>query len=173
MSRLRNKRMHNFLTKFDQNLTKVESVLAGSLVLIATMIGFLQIILRYVFQAGLIWANEVVTMLVVFGVFIGISTAAGQDKHIRFDIVVNCLPSTQRLLNRFFTNLLSLSFAICMLIFGIKYLIFLSIFGGRSSASGIPSIYPFSIIAISGMFLSIRYIVKLMELYRLFRRLYH
>ncbi|MEM6511846.1 MAG: TRAP transporter small permease [Pseudomonadota bacterium] len=59
----------------------------GSMVAVA----FLQIILREVFSTGVIWANELVRILVLWLAIVGAVAAARDNRHIRIDLLSHLL----------------------------------------------------------------------------------
>lgn len=84
------------MARLDRWLTGLEHFLLGTSLLGASVILFANVILRYFFSKGLVWAEESVRYLIVWMVFIGSSVAARQASHINVDVLVNLLPPTIR-----------------------------------------------------------------------------
>lgn len=80
----------------DRVLTAVERILLGSALLGASAILFGNVVLRYFFAQGLVWAEESVRYLIIWMVFVGGAMAARQSSHINVDVVVNLLPERIR-----------------------------------------------------------------------------
>ncbi|MEM1174471.1 MAG: TRAP transporter small permease [Pseudomonadota bacterium] len=55
-------------------------------------VAFLQIVLREVFSTGVIWANELVRILVLWLAIVGAVAAARDNRHIRIDLLSHLLP---------------------------------------------------------------------------------
>lgn len=57
-----------------------------------TLLSFGQIILREVFETGVIWADELVRLLVLWLAMVGAVAATRDDRHIRIDALSHLLP---------------------------------------------------------------------------------
>lgn len=75
-----------------------ENIIAGILG-VMTLITFVNVVLRYVFNHSLIWGLEVVLILFAWLVLLGISYGFKKTSHLGVDAVINMLPSRgQRIL---------------------------------------------------------------------------
>ncbi len=61
-----------------------------------TILTFAQVVMRYVFNAGMIWALEATVYLFAWLIMIGISYAVRVHAHIGVDVVVKMLPAASR-----------------------------------------------------------------------------
>jgi TRAP-type C4-dicarboxylate transport system permease small subunit len=66
---------------------KIVLVLMGTLVTLV----FLQVILRYFFSSGMVWAEELERFIFVWLMFLGITLGVYKKKHIAVDLVVEML----------------------------------------------------------------------------------
>lgn len=85
-------------------------LLLGAMILLAT----LQIVMRNGFDAGFIWADETLRLMVLWLAMAGAVAAARADKHISIDVLSRFLPLRGRALARIITNLFTS--AICGLL---------------------------------------------------------
>lgn len=93
-------------------------LMLGLVALIATAMGTLAVVSRYLFSLPISFSDEVVTYLVVWSLLIGVGVGEWQNVHIRATIVVERLgPRTQLWLTRA-TLVLTVAFAAVMIAYG-------------------------------------------------------
>jgi C4-dicarboxylate transporter DctQ subunit len=74
-------------------LDRLEEYLTAALLAAMTLLAFVQVVLRYVFDSGLIWALEATTYLFGWLVLIGLSIGVRRNSHIAIDLVSEHLPA--------------------------------------------------------------------------------
>jgi TRAP-type C4-dicarboxylate transport system permease small subunit len=89
--------------------------------LFAAMFGaiILQIVLRYVFNAPLVWTDELASYLFVWISFLGWTTATRKRIHIGIGLVADRLPARGRRLLHGFWCVCTIAFALVLLVIGI------------------------------------------------------
>lgn len=75
---------------------RVEEGLIALLLAAMTLLTFTQVVLRYVFNTGFVWALEATGYMFVWLVLFGISYAVRVHAHIGIDVVVKALPGAAR-----------------------------------------------------------------------------
>ncbi len=75
---------------------RLEEGVMALLLAAMTILTFTQVVLRYIFNAGFVWALEATTYLFAWMVLIGISYGIRTGAHIGIDLVVKALPLTLR-----------------------------------------------------------------------------
>jgi TRAP-type C4-dicarboxylate transport system permease small subunit len=65
----------------------------GAIILVAIAINFFNIVGRYVFLTPLPWAEEVLSFLVIWGVFLGAVAACYDNRHLVMDLFVGSVPT--------------------------------------------------------------------------------
>ena len=75
-------------------------VLAGMVI-----VAFLQIIAREVFDTGVIWANELIRLMVLWLAMVGAVAACRDNRHIRIDLLSHLLPEKAVTAIRIFVDL--------------------------------------------------------------------
>ena len=85
-----------FLRWLDRSLARLEDLLI--IVMVATIAGILSlgVVLRYVFNDPLTWAEEFVITLFVWAVMLGVPSALRSRMHIRIDVVILRLSASAR-----------------------------------------------------------------------------
>lgn len=86
-----------------------------------TLLTFLQVVLRYVFNTGLLWALEATTYMFGWLVLIGISYCVRERAHIGVDALVRLLPPAARRAVGLLVLALTLVYTGLMLYGGIVY----------------------------------------------------
>ncbi len=103
------------LKKFHQCLLKTETGLLVGLLLLMIVIAVVQIVMRNFMGAGLIWAESLLRITVLWLALLGAMVASRNNEHIAIDVVVNKLPETLRKfviqLTRLFTAFICLTVA--------------------------------------------------------------
>lgn len=72
-----------------------EAALIGCLALMALLV-FSNVVLRYAFDSGLAWSEELARLLFVWLIFLGAVHASRQHAHLGFDSLVRRLPAAGR-----------------------------------------------------------------------------
>lgn len=75
------------LVRFQRELTRVETVLAGLSLLLLVALTLAQIVARNLFETGLPAADALTRHLVLYIAFLGAALAAQAQRHIRIDVV--------------------------------------------------------------------------------------
>ncbi len=86
-----------------------------------TLITFIQVVLRYVFNQGFTWALELTTVCFAVMIFVGISYGVRVGAHIGVDALVKLLPSGRRRVVSVLAVLLCLVYAGIVLIGSYEY----------------------------------------------------
>lgn len=119
----------------DANLEKYCCVVLMS---VMTLIIFIQVVARYVFQNSLSWSEELARYIFIWLVYLGISYGCQMRKHIKIDAALGLFPKNLRKYIVIVGDLFFLAFAVYVAYTGFGY----SIKQTRvSSAMGIPFKY--------------------------------
>ncbi len=81
----------NLLRRMNDAVAKVELWLLVFIVLTMVILAFLQVLLRNVFDQGILWGDTFLRHLVLWVGFIGASLATKDEKHINIDILTRFL----------------------------------------------------------------------------------
>ncbi len=92
-------------------LDRLEEWIVITMLAAMTLLTFLQVVLRYVFNSGFVWALELTTIFFAAMIFVGISYGVRVGAHIGVDAIVNKLPSGARRATSIVVVLLCLVYA--------------------------------------------------------------
>lgn len=87
-------------------LNNLEDLVAALFISITTILVIINIILRYIFNSGLVWSEEVATGCFVWSVFIGAVAVFKHRGHVGVDIIVKKLPETLQCFVRLVTDVI-------------------------------------------------------------------
>src|SRR5690606_35740627 len=98
-------------------LHRAEEMLLGLILAAMTLLTFVQVILRYVFNSGLLWGLEATLYLFGWLVLLGISYGVRTHAHIGVDIAVKALPIGPRRIVGILVVAASIGYA-CLMFYG-------------------------------------------------------
>jgi TRAP-type C4-dicarboxylate transport system permease small subunit len=104
-----------FLEKLNTLVANIETILLVFIVLAMVLLSFLQVILRNVFEQGILWGDIFLRHLVLWVGFIGASLATKENKHINIDVLGRILRGRKRLIAQGITQFFS-AFIVLILI---------------------------------------------------------
>ncbi|HRX59675.1 MAG TPA: TRAP transporter small permease [Candidatus Competibacter sp.] len=119
------------------------------LLALMVLISFVQVIARYIFSTGFVWALELVTFLFAWLVLFGVSYGIKVGAHIGIDILVRQFPRGLRRIVGLVAVLCCCAYCIIMLIGAIEYVSKLYSIGIEAQDLPIPRWIPFIILPIS------------------------
>lgn len=91
-------------------IDRIEEVLISILLGLSTLLVFAQVVARYVFNAGITWAPELVQHFFLWTVMIGASYGFKHGVHLGVDVLMKKLPEVQRRIMALIAVLISLGF---------------------------------------------------------------
>lgn len=95
-------------------IDRLEEILISVLLGVATILVFAQVVARYVFNAGITWAPELVQHLFLWTVMIGASYGFKHGVHLGVDVLMKKLPPAPRRIMALVAVVISLGFSIYM-----------------------------------------------------------
>ena len=98
-------------------LDRLEEWIVTIMLALMTLLTFSQVVMRYVFNSGFVWALELTTVFFAVMIFVGISYGVRVGAHIGVDALVKLLPSGARRATSIVVVLLCLLYA-GMVIYG-------------------------------------------------------
>ena len=147
-------------------LSFVETYFTGILMLVTSLMIFLQVILRYVFSYSIIWAEEFARYGIVWFVFLGSSLAVREGKHASVDVLIRLLPGKPQKVFDILDIAISILFLAVVLWFGGRMVVRIRQIGNITPALQIPMYIPYLAIPIGALMMIYRYVEKLIEVIR-------
>lgn len=145
------------MSRFNWLVSRAEEIIIGTLIFLASLILFSNVVARYLFNAGFPWAEEVVRYQIVWMVFLGASVAAREGIHIGVDILAKFSPPSVAKLIRLLVNLISVVFALMLVFFGADLISQTRMFGQVSPALQVPMWLVQLAIPVGGGLMAIRF----------------
>ena len=102
-------------------LTNLDAIITGATLTICVVLVNANVLMRYFFNTPIHWAEEVVTSLFVWTVFIGSAYAYRKHSHLGVDILVNILPGKVKSVVKVVMSVVELLVLIMLTVISSKY----------------------------------------------------
>lgn len=93
------------LRALDRLLVRVETIFLVVFLSLMVLLAFVQVLLRNVFDGGIIWGDPLVRQMVMWSGFMGAAVAASQDRHISIDALTQFMKGRAKDIVRVVTSL--------------------------------------------------------------------
>lgn len=107
-----------------KTLVKAENYFVGIMIILATLLLFTNIILRYFFNANTTWAEEFVRYSMIWITFIGMAICFKKGIHFSVDVLIKSLPDKGSRLLQIIINIISIIFMLMLIYYGMEITIF-------------------------------------------------
>ena len=128
----------NVFKIIDQYTEQAEKIVMGVGLLAISAIVFINVILRYFFEASLVWSEELARYIVVWVTFFGISSCARYNGHVIVDLLPNKLKGNSKYIQGLVVLIISLGLSIYLAYLSVQFTITQFIAGNTSIAIAIP-----------------------------------
>lgn len=145
----------------------LETYFTGILMLISSLMIFLQVILRYVFSYSIIWAEEFSRYAIVWFIFLGASLAAREGKHAAVDVIIRLFPPKVQKFFDILAIVISIIFTVTIVWFGFRMVFRIQEIGNITPALQIPMYIPYLAIPIGSLMMTVRFLEKLVVAIRM------
>lgn len=117
-----------------------EAIFIKVILAFTSVVIFCQVIARYVFDSSFSWSEEVCRYLFIWLIYLGVSYAVKQDKHIRVDTLtaLNILPETGKKIVSLLADFIFLGFAIMVAKIGYSVAMLIARRGQITAATELP-----------------------------------
>jgi C4-dicarboxylate transporter, DctQ subunit len=116
-------------------LFRIEEALLAVCIISTTFVLFVNIVLRYLFDANTTWAEELIRYVMIWITFIGSSVCFGRGLHVGIDFFLEFVSKKWNIVIGFFVNIVSMILMVFMLYYGMKLVQF-----GMNSGQITPSL---------------------------------
>lgn len=123
------------LKKIDEHL---EDIMLVALLAAMSLLIFVQVIMRYVFNNSLSWSEELARYMFVWMVYLAIGYAAKERKHIKIDAALWIFPKKIRPYIQMIGDLIVLVFSAFIIKTSFEYFLRIGMLGQKSAALGMP-----------------------------------
>ena len=138
----------------------IESAFSALFFLVGISISLYSVFMRYIMESSQSWATEIYTMLLVWAIFIGFSTALKDDKHIAIDVLYDRFGPTMKKVSQVIILLIGLAFSIFIIWTGMDMVTTAYDQGIKTIDVGFPIWINYLIMPIAGTLLFIRFCEK-------------
>lgn len=107
---------------FARIFARLEEALISFLLAAMTLLTFAQVVMRYVFNSGFVWALEATTYMFGWMVLLAISYGIKAGSHIGVDVVVKLLPQNGQRIAGLIGAVLSMAYAVILLVGSYNYI---------------------------------------------------
>lgn len=147
----------------DKVVSRLEEILCGLALSLATTFAFIEVILRRGFGSSLGFTQEAVNYLLIFVGLIGASIGVREKVHLGVDLLVKQFsPKTQKAMILVIYTL-NVLFCIIIAIIGYQHIAILANFGLVSPEMEIPMYIPKGIVAVAFTLMTFRYLQELVK----------
>ena len=108
------------------------------LISLMTIIIFIQVVMRYVFQNSLVWSEELARYIFIWLIYLGLSYGAKMMKHIKIDAALSLFPKMARPYVVILGDILFLAFALFIIATSLEIVQKQLILGQTSPALQVP-----------------------------------
>ncbi len=139
-------------------LERIEDGILVSLLLLMIFLAVLQIVLRNLFDSGILWGDPLIRVLVLWIGLIGAMIASRKNNHISIDIISRYLPGKAKKFSTLIISIFTASICLLMAYFSFGFVI-MEKQDGLIAFGSIPAWVCETIIPFSFAIISLRYIV--------------
>ncbi len=141
----------------------MEEYFAVISLLVASLLVFIQVVLRYVFNNSLVWSEEIARYLIIWLILIGSSIAVREKAHATVDAVVAFLPPLPKRIFSILANLMGIVFCFILVRSGTITVSNVVEFGNVTPAIGISMAIPYLSVPVGGALMLYRFIQLLFD----------
>lgn len=150
----------------NSTLNRLEEIIVVFSLAVASILTFLEVILRYFFGSSLGFTHEVVVYLLIGTGLIGASIGVRNKVHIGVDLAIQQFPYAVQKAIVILTHLLSIAFCVTYTFLGIEQVQIIANFGQVTPEMQIPLYIPILLVPIAFALMSIRFIQQLVRVWK-------
>ena len=132
----------------------------GLLLLGSIALNFINVVARYGFDAPIVWADEILTYLVIWFVFLGACLVAWRDDHLRIDVVSGLCPPPVRPVLALVSTVATVGISLFMTVQAYEVISLMVQTGQRSTAAGIPMTVPHAALLVGFLLIALVQVVR-------------
>lgn len=140
-------------------LHHIEDGLLAVLLLAMLLLASSQIFLRNLLDVGLVWADPLLRIMVLWLGLLGALAASRDNKHITIDILTKFIPASARNLTRTFTSLFT-SIVSAVIAYHSARFVLMDYDSGNVAAAGLPAWLFEIVIPVAFTLITVRYLIQ-------------
>lgn len=142
-------------------IERIEENIIGVSLLLVTFVLCINVLLRYVFNASSIWAEELIRYVMIWITFIGSSVCFRRGIHVGIDFILSFTSDRASRFVHMFVTLMSIVFMMFMFKFSLDLFLFSMKTGQITPAMQIPLYWVYLAIPLSSI-LSLIYLIRIL-----------
>lgn len=146
-----------------RQLDRIEQFVIALGIISTSAIIFVNVVSRYFFNSGVVWAEEAVRYIIIIIVLIGSSLAISKNEHISVSLIENSSIKWLAHLMYGIQNVASLIFTVLMTYYGTQVALSLGDTGQISPAMQIPLWWIYLVFPVGTALMSIRFLARIVE----------
>lgn len=150
--------------KFLDHFEKVEEWFCGLALFATTLILFINVVLRYVFNASTTWAEELIRFIMVWIAFIGGSVLVRKNSHVAIDFFLNFISASWKKRVNIFVNSMCFIFSALMCWLGWELVRFVLERHQTAPALGVPMYVPYLALPLGFLLMTLRFAQNIFKL---------
>lgn len=151
------------MEKVNKVLNHIEEYFAVTSLIFASLLVFVQVVLRYAFNISLVWSEETARYIIIWVILIGSSIAVREKAHATVDALVAFLPPLLQRIFSILANLMGVIFCFILVRSGTITVLNVIEFNNVTPAMGIPMAIPYLSLPVGGALMLYRFIQLLFE----------
>jgi C4-dicarboxylate transporter, DctQ subunit len=150
----------NFLKRLNDVSNNLERTFLAGAIIFASLLLFVNVVMRYVFNMSIYWAEELVRYLLVWMIFIGASQVTLSGGHVAVDILLRCLPKRAKYFHVLVVSIACIVFFILLGYYSLEQALRVKSAHQVSPAMEFPMWIAYASMPVGALLMLIRYIQK-------------
>ncbi|MFB5660464.1 TRAP transporter small permease [Alteribacillus sp. HJP-4] len=149
--------------KVNKVLNNLEEYFGFFTLMLATLLIFVQVVMRYVFNESIMWSAELARYLIIWFIFIGSSIAVRERAHAKVDVLITYVPTFYKKLLEIAASFTAIIFCGFIFISGIQTIDNVTQFANYTPALRLPMFIPYLAIPVGAVLMGLRFFQLIWE----------
>ena len=136
------RKMHRVLDAVDNVLGGIEKLICGTLLVVMSLVIFLQIICRF-FRIPLVWSEELSRFMFIWLIYISVCISTRRESHLCVDILPMVVKGRGKIIVKIISNVLCLCFFAFVVYYGVDVIQKLLTRTQRSAGMHLNMVWPY------------------------------
>ncbi|MBS4535059.1 TRAP transporter small permease [Clostridium sp. D2Q-14] len=142
---------------------KTEELTASSLLIITSLLVFVQVLMRYMFNYSISWTEEVARYMIAWFIFLGSSIAVKENAHVNMDALSNLIKGKISQVISIIIDLINIAFCILTIMAGVKMIQSSISLGTIATSIPLPLYIPYASVPVGVSFMLVRYVFSIVN----------
>lgn len=151
------------MQQFSNALAKLEEMFIAVGILVPAVVLFANVVLRYFFNSGWVWAEELARYLIVWTVFVGASCCVRLGMHLAVDAFVIRLTERRQHLVKIVVSAICIAFSLFLVVYGWEICSMLRDTEQITPGLEMPVYYAYLAIPVGGLLMGFRFFEEILR----------